>query len=190
MSVSKRLRFEILRRDNFTCRYCGKTAAEIELHVDHVLPVTLGGKDEATNLVTSCEPCNTGKSSIAPDASLVADIEEKALVWGRALALAVEQRETALDEKRQLLEYFENEWMDRYTNPVPIGHDWAETVTRFYSYGLSVAELDDAIDIAYQSPVKAENVWKYFCGVCWRKVDDLRATARELIETGEVNHGA
>lgn len=190
MSVSKRLRFEVLRRDNHTCRYCGTTAADTELHVDHVLPVALGGKDEPTNLVTACEPCNTGKSSIAPDSALVADVEEKALLWDRALTIAMERRAVELEAKAQLLEYFENEWMDRYTNPVPLGHDWPETVARFYSYGLSVAELDDAIDIAYQAPVKAANVWKYFCGVCWRKVGDLRDTARELIESGEVSRGA
>lgn len=54
MSVSKRLRFEILRRDNHACRYCGATAAEGPLTIDHVLAVALGGTDEASNLVTAC----------------------------------------------------------------------------------------------------------------------------------------
>ena len=40
MAVSKRTRFEVLRRDNFTCRYCRST--DNELTVDHVTPVALG----------------------------------------------------------------------------------------------------------------------------------------------------
>ncbi|AWN05089.1 HNH endonuclease [Gordonia phage Easley] len=40
MAVSKRLRYEILRRDNHTCRYCGATAPDVPLTVDHVVPVS------------------------------------------------------------------------------------------------------------------------------------------------------
>lgn len=63
MAVSKRLRYEILRRDKFACRYCGAKAPDAPLRVDHVTPVALGGTDDPTNLVTSCEPCNAGKTS-------------------------------------------------------------------------------------------------------------------------------
>ncbi len=66
MAVSKRLRYEILRRDNHTCRYCGAAAPDVPLRVDHVTPVALGGSDKPENLVTSCEPCNSGKSSTIP----------------------------------------------------------------------------------------------------------------------------
>lgn len=41
MAVSKRLRFEILRRDNFQCRYCGAKAPDATLAVDHVTPKEL-----------------------------------------------------------------------------------------------------------------------------------------------------
>lgn len=186
MTVSKRLRFEILRRDNYTCRYCGITAGETELHVDHVVPVALGGKNEPTNLVTACEPCNTGKSSIAPDASLVADIEEKALLWDRALAVATRRRLAELDDQRQLIEWFESEWIFRHDFTAPIPDDWEASVLQFAAQGLPVQEIDDAINIAYAAPVKPESMWRYFCGVCWRKVETIRSAARALIESGEV----
>ncbi|MEV7815591.1 MULTISPECIES: HNH endonuclease [Streptomyces] len=67
MTVSKRKRFEVLRRDGFRCRYCGAAASAAELEVDHVTPVALGGTDELDDLVTSCGPCNDGKASTAPD---------------------------------------------------------------------------------------------------------------------------
>lgn len=54
MAVSKRTRYEVLRRDNHTCRYCGGSAPDVRLTVDHVLPVTLGGSDDPSNLVAAC----------------------------------------------------------------------------------------------------------------------------------------
>ena len=87
MTVSRRLRFEIFRRDDYTCKYCGASPAvtkDVELTVDHVIPVTLGGGDEPTNLATACQPCNAGKSSIPPDAELVEDVASDALRWKRA----------------------------------------------------------------------------------------------------------
>lgn len=60
--LSKSLRFEILTRDGYRCRYCGATAQTTELHIDHVLPRSAGGEDDASNLVTACIDCNFGKS--------------------------------------------------------------------------------------------------------------------------------
>jgi hypothetical protein len=60
------LRFAEFRRDNFTCRYCGRSSPAVVLHVEHVKPVAAGGKDEIGNLVTSCADCNAGKG-VLPD---------------------------------------------------------------------------------------------------------------------------
>lgn len=79
MAVSKRLRYEILRRDNHACRYCGATAPTVKLNVDHVIPQALGGSDKPTNLVTACADCNSGKTSSLPNATPVADVEQGAL---------------------------------------------------------------------------------------------------------------
>lgn len=57
------LRYDILARDGFRCQICGITAAEgAKLHVDHIFPVSKGGKTEPNNLRTLCERCNLGKS--------------------------------------------------------------------------------------------------------------------------------
>lgn len=60
--IGKRIRFEVFKRDMFTCQYCGRKAPDVVLHVDHINPVAKGGKNEITNLVTSCIDCNSGKS--------------------------------------------------------------------------------------------------------------------------------
>ena len=66
MSMGKwtRLRFRILNRDGFQCKYCGKSALsgyDGPLHIDHVVPVSDGGSNSESNLITSCAECNMGK---------------------------------------------------------------------------------------------------------------------------------
>lgn len=60
-TLGNTVRFEIFKRDNFTCQYCGATPPDTILEVDHVIPVSKGGSDEVSNLVTSCFECNRGK---------------------------------------------------------------------------------------------------------------------------------
>ena len=56
------LRYEILTRDGFRCRICGASADDgVTLHVDHIIPVSKGGKTEKSNLRTLCDRCNLGK---------------------------------------------------------------------------------------------------------------------------------
>lgn len=62
-SLSKSLRFEVLKRDGFRCLYCGSTPLQSALRVDHVVPVAEGGGDEPSNLITSCFDCNSGKAA-------------------------------------------------------------------------------------------------------------------------------
>lgn len=58
---TKTLRFAVLKRDKFTCQYCGRSAPEVKLEVDHVVAFTAGGLTSIDNLVTACENCNCGK---------------------------------------------------------------------------------------------------------------------------------
>lgn len=60
-AISKKLRFEVFKRDSFTCQYCGRKAPDVVLEVDHIKPVAEGGKNTLLNLVTSCMECNRGK---------------------------------------------------------------------------------------------------------------------------------
>ncbi len=62
-SISKTLRFEVFKRDSFTCQYCGRRAPDIILHCDHVKAVAEGGTTDILNLVTACVDCNLGKGA-------------------------------------------------------------------------------------------------------------------------------
>lgn len=61
-AIAKSVRFEVFKRDRFTCQYCGAKAPEAVLQVDHIHPVAEGGENEIMNLVTACVACNSGKS--------------------------------------------------------------------------------------------------------------------------------
>ena len=63
--ISDKLRYQVLKRDNFRCCACGASPAKessVELHIDHVIPWSKGGKTEIGNLQTLCSKCNLGKS--------------------------------------------------------------------------------------------------------------------------------
>ena len=63
VSFSRR---NLLRRDEFACQYCGRTPANSELTVDHVVPRSRGGESSWENCVLACRPCNRRKADRTP----------------------------------------------------------------------------------------------------------------------------
>jgi hypothetical protein len=189
MAVSKRTRFEVLRRDDNNCRYCHAT--DSPLTIDHVVPVALGGSDDPCNLVAACKDCNAGKSSASPDAPLVAQVSDFNLRWREAMDLAIQGAETENGERnyirQQLLEYFEFEWLHRYDPPLPaLPYDWEQSIVTFYAAGLHVALLDEAIDItAARRGLTGDRVFRYFAGVCWNKIREIQDTAQRIFQARE-----
>jgi hypothetical protein len=176
--VTKRLRYEVLRRDGFRCRYCGATPAQAELRVDHVIPDALGGSSEPTNLATSCEPCNSGKSSVAPDAETVVEVSQDSIKWTRALQEAAAAKEAEILERRSHFDWFLELW-NEYKMPLPI--EWPDALTRLEAAGLTRLLVEEAVTsamIAYK--VHPENRFRYFMGCSWNMVADLQATAQQL----------
>ena len=62
-ALSKKVRFEVFKRDSFTCQYCGESAPSVVLHIDHINPIKHGGNNDILNLITSCKDCNNGKGA-------------------------------------------------------------------------------------------------------------------------------
>ena len=62
--VTRAMRYDVLRRDGFACVRCGRGRADgAKLHIDHIVPVSRGGKSTMDNLQTLCENCNCGKGN-------------------------------------------------------------------------------------------------------------------------------
>jgi predicted DNA-binding transcriptional regulator AlpA len=64
--MTNSLRYRVMRRDQFHCMLCGVTGKEAFLVVDHIMPVSKGGKTILANLQTLCQACNAGKGDSAP----------------------------------------------------------------------------------------------------------------------------
>lgn len=62
--MTDKLRYKIMKRDNFRCVICGASQKDgVKLHVDHIIPVSKGGKTIESNLRTLCDRCNLGKGA-------------------------------------------------------------------------------------------------------------------------------
>jgi len=114
-ATSKRLRFEVFKRDAFTCQYCGAQPPDIVLVCDHIDPVKLGGMTTIDNLVTSCESCNQGKAAnplgaVAkrPDADLLFLEMQQEIVELKRFKKAEEERDAVL---RSIAEFLQQAWM-------------------------------------------------------------------------------
>lgn len=187
MAVSKRLRYEILRRDNNTCRYCGQSAPDVKLTVDHVVPTALGGSDDPANLVAACKDCNAGKSASAPDSALVAAADKKAMRWSQAMTRVVEERAAELAAERARTDPFDTAWSAWTVNgePVPRDPNWKNSILRFLAGGIDDQFMADAIHTAMGlDRVPASEKWRYFCGICWRELDSLRERTAAVLEQG------
>lgn len=181
MAVSKRLRYEILRRDNHACRYCGQMAPDVKLTVDHVVPVSLGGGDAPENLVAACIDCNAGKSSTPADAALVADVSAAAMRYRYAIMGTSEvftQEVEQLEAERDAFRESWDAWKDGNNKPLPIPGTWQGSIDRFVSSGLTQPILRECVRIAMSRPnVGRDDVFRYFCGVAWGKVREMQEVA-------------
>ena len=65
--LTKSIRLEVLKRDNYKCLLCGSTKNDTTLEIDHILPVSRGGKDTMDNLRVLCKSCNRSKSNRITD---------------------------------------------------------------------------------------------------------------------------
>lgn len=173
-AISKRKRFNIFKRDGFICQYCGQSPPNVKLELDHIMPVSRGGSDDDTNLITACFACNRGKAAGSLDnvpPSLVdrlVDETERAEQLDAFNRFLMGKRRKEAAQRAQLARM----WSDS------IGFSLDDTQKRQFGVFLNrlpVAEVMDAIDVVTCSvdrwdEVDAMRAWKYFCGVCWTKI--------------------
>lgn len=172
-ALSKKTRFDVFKRDLFTCQYCGAHPPGVLLHVDHIVSVASGGRNDKDNLVTACEPCNAGKGareltavpeSLANKARRIAESERQLLGY-----------QAIMESKRNRLD--DEVWRvaDELKPGSPemgIGVAWLASIRRFIQ-ALGLDETLDAAQIANDRwPYNRgdSKALKYFCGVCWNKI--------------------
>lgn len=185
MAVSRRLRFEVLKRDRHRCFYCGQRAPDVPLTVDHVIPTALGGTDDPSNLVAACADCNGGKSSVHPNSEVVADVDRDALRWAAALRLAAEQLAAERDAERLFADAFHRhwaEWGDRDGDPMPMPANWRQSIAQLRSAGMSADDAIECVEITMAATgVRNVNLFRYFCGCAYRRINATQDRARDLL---------
>lgn len=175
-AISKKVRFEIFKRDGFKCQYCGAHPPGVLLHVDHIRPVADGGGNEDDNLVTSCEPCNLGKgarllsmvpATLAEKSAQVAEREAQLLGYQEILEA---KRDRIEDEMWRVAEV-----IDPGSSTSGMKRDWIASIKRF-NERLGVHEVLEAADIARAHySYGGKKTFLYFCGICWNKIRTLEA---------------
>lgn len=111
--IPKTIRFEVFKRDKFTCQYCGASAPDVILEIDHIQPVSKGGTNELLNLVTSCRNCNRGKSN-------------KELSDDSAVKVQKQQLDDMQDRREQLSMMLQ--WRNELENEIEIQVDAIESI--------------------------------------------------------------
>lgn len=174
--VSTRRRFEIFKRDGFTCQYCGQKPPSTTLECDHIQPSSKGGGDEEENLITSCFECNRGKSdkeldSSIPSRSDAAQRTAEAAKQYRELLKAQAKLDALIDaEVNRVHEAF----AIAFDLPQDLANSQVISIRRFVKIGLPSSEIIDAVEVASaRLPYFGQGAWKYFCGVCWSKCKEL-----------------
>lgn len=174
-AISKKVRFEVFKRDSFTCQYCGKAAPDVILHVDHIDPVSRGGGNDILNLITSCADCNGGKGATPLD-------DQAALAKQRAQLQELSERREQL---KMMLEWRKGmKSIDEMSLTAAISHfedtfeGWGITSNaaiaklREHLRKFGLQAVMDAMDIArdqYAVEVTQESVneaWSKVGGIC------------------------
>lgn len=188
MTVTKRVRFEVLRRDEHTCQYCGQMAPDVVLTVDHVVPVSLGGSDDPSNLVAACRDCNAGKSSISPDSPIVAAVSARSAEFALAQANVASHIRADLGAIRDYSTEFEDAWKawgrgdGEERQGIPLPPDWRRSVTTWWRMSVPLELLLESIPTAMTAKGKGyagigdQDRFRYFAGIVWRTLEEYDAT--------------
>lgn len=179
MAVRPSVRFDVFKRDGFTCQYCGRKAPDVILEVDHIIPVSQGGQDTIENLATSCWDCNRGKGAgdlesraPVPDleerAELILEREGQLRYYNKVKEFERQNRDSRFDE---VWNYWFTAWgeekLARWHTPWPkyLEHAIAK---------IGTIEVKDAIDITRgKFNYVTTDAVRYFGGILKRKIADI-----------------
>ena len=171
--MSKKLRFEIFKRDEFTCQYCGSHPPKVILHVDHIIPVKEGGDNDMDNLITSCSSCNLGKSAI-PLTNIPISLKDKSELIKESEAQIKEYAKIMQDKKDRL---YSEKWkiaavLENKEYIEASNSHMLKTIEQFLKK-LGYFEVEDAAEIAFNKhPNFDYGRFRYFCGICWNKIKE------------------
>jgi hypothetical protein len=194
MSIGVKVRLEILKRDRFTCSYCGAHPPDVLLEIDHVIPKAAGGSDDPENLVTACWDCNRGKGDRLLDegghptvsAKTVAQMEER-LEQAKAYVELLNQLSNVASV---MVDRVTEEWArafgativerpDGAVYNLSGGGSWPKEATiRQFLRELDLEEILGAIDTSASRVGDTRGNDRYFYAICWRIIRERRSAGQ------------
>lgn len=186
------LRYEVLRRDGFQCRTCGSKAPDVELEVDHIRPVALGGLDVPENLQALCRSCNRGKSATPADAAMAEAVRDRHDEFMRARSEAAEIIRQERKRIDPIIAAVDGYWglsrFGRESLPLteweeaPRPPHWEAALREFLMKGLTEEEALGFVDVAYKTCRGSDTMWGRFYYLCRDHVDMVDNLAQRLMD--------
>lgn len=173
-ALSKKVRFDVFKRDFFKCQYCGSTPPAVVLEVDHVLPVAAGGTNAMHNLITACFDCNRGKSagllssipeSLATQAEIAAEKLAQVKAFDRLIKSQRKLEEAHIDEVESAFRV--------HFSGYSFTPKFRQSV-RVFVQRLPAHQVVDYMHLACSRVHSMGDATKYFCGICWKQIKGAR----------------
>ena len=169
MSITKKLRFEIFKRDGFQCQYCGKQPPEAILEVDHIIPKSKNGSGDIENLTTSCFDCNRGKG--AEDlTTLPKEIHERMAIL-KERELQIKELYKFQENKKQRIQkdllYLSDVWERLSENGYGFSNHIALQIRNLLRH-FSCHCIEDAMELSWvKSYIPRKEKLRYTFGILW-----------------------
>lgn len=176
--ISKRIRFDVFKRDNFLCQYCGRTPPSVILEIDHIIPISKGGTHTDLNFITACFDCNRGKSNVSlgnvlePLKAQIEKDKEKTEQIKEFNRYLLKKRKDQENSIKEIGLYWHNQFKEE-KDVFIFGSARVPSIKTFLRF-LTKPHLLEAIDIAFSRHFPKYNndqkTFKYFCGICWKMI--------------------
>lgn len=174
-SISKGVRFDVFERNSFTCAYCGRKPPDATLEVDHILPVSKGGSNDMSNLITSCFDCNRGKAAkIIKCSNKTQKIINERIE--QANAMAIWQSKVTIMLNKQA-EFLFDHWSCIFDNVYVLDANCKSRIKKLLRQ-FTVDEITDAMEISADyyiedfdnvSGLEWDNAIDRIGGICYNK---------------------
>lgn len=166
--ASKKIRFDIFKRDGFKCQYCGRTPPEIVLELDHVQPKSKGGDEDINNYLTACFDCNRGKGSDSlnniPNSLVnnLKQIKEKQLQISEYNKY-LDNIQAIKQHNYDLLDNIYNSYFPNYT----LSDNFKYNTLNTFLQHLPLVKIQEALHMGCSKRPEQNRSLQYFCGICW-----------------------
>lgn len=162
-AITKKIRFEVFKRDSFKCQYCGAAAPDVLLEVDHIQPVSKGGAGDILNLITACQSCNSGKSNreLSDDSAVSKQRDQLEALNERReqLEMMLNWRKGLSSLREDAIDGIADTWNDLLRGQFSLNEKGLQDV-RGWLNKFSVAQIVEAMEIAAAQYIKVDESGK------------------------------